>query len=94
MLDTKIPEKKDEDIALELKQYILKSNLRVNGLWDMRQLADFLNLPVQSLYDYRYREKINDSIFIHVGRKLRINPWKAIELALKGKLIKHKDKPN
>lgn len=60
----------------------------VKGLWDMGQLASFLGISVQSLYDYRYRQQIAKSVFVMCGRKLRVNPWKAVDLALKGELIK------
>ena len=60
----------------------------VKGLWTMKDLADWLNLPVQSLYDYRYRQQLDNSVFIMLGRKLRVLPHKAVNLALKGELIK------
>jgi hypothetical protein len=59
----------------------------VRGLWTMQQLAEFLNISVQTIYDYRYRQRIDSSIFIPLGKKLRINPQRAIQLALTGKLI-------
>ena len=72
----------------DVKRYIEDSGMVISGLWNMQQLADFLNLPIQSIYDYRYHNKIEESIFIHVGRNLRVNPWKAMNLALKEELIK------
>jgi hypothetical protein len=59
----------------------------VKKLWTMQQLAEFLNISVQTIYDYRYKNRINSSIFIPLGKKLRINPRRAIQLALDGKLI-------
>ena len=65
----------------------LATLLGVNGLWTVKDFAIFLKMPEQAVYDYRYREKIDTSVFVQCGRKLRVNPLRAIRLSLEGKLI-------
>lgn len=61
----------------------------VKGLWTPQDLVNFLRLPnIQSVYDLRYQGKLDSSVFVMCGRKLRIIPHRAVELALKGELIK------
>ena len=64
------------------------SDLDYSRLWTLEELGHFLKLSVQTLYDYRYRQRIDTSIFIIVGKKLRVNPRIAVTLAMEGKLIK------